>query len=241
MLHYRTLAVAAAALALCTLTTVGRAADAPASPYFQVDLSKFITHTLYEPQMKTPGCDLSNLAGAAAANATPQKKLNGVLFRLDGIILVGPGETTSGSTGEPVTVVKKVENIPVGHKAERLYFLHATHWGADNGAKIGAYVIHYADGTKEEIPIRYGMEVLDWWAFKERGSEVTNAEVAWTGSCEAAERNMVSIRLFMTTWKNPHPGVEIKSCDMITGDQPSHSLPNGQGSPAPFLVALSGQ
>ena len=31
--------------------------EAPAKPFFQVDLSKFVTHTLYEPQMKTPGCD----------------------------------------------------------------------------------------------------------------------------------------------------------------------------------------
>src|SRR2546427_3838883 len=108
MLPHRTLPVAAAPLAFCTLPPVGGAAVAPASPYFQVALSKSIPPPLYEPQMKTPGCDLSNLAGAAAANVTPQKKLNGVLFRLDGIILVGPGETISGSTGEPVLVVKKV-------------------------------------------------------------------------------------------------------------------------------------
>ena len=33
-----------------------------------------------------------------------------------------------------------------------------------------------------------------------------------------------------------HPDVEIKSLDVVTGDQPS-----GQGAPAPFLVAVSGQ
>lgn len=229
-------ALASAALAVAAWTGPARAEDAPAKPFFQVDLSKFVTHTLFEPQMKIPGCDLSNLATGASPNEPVRKKLKGVPFRIDGIILVGPGETTSGITGEPVPVVKKVEGVPVGQKADQLFFLHATHWGAEKGAKIGAYVIHYADGTKEEIPVRYAMEVLDWWALKERGDEVSNAEVAWTGTCEAAEKNMTTIRLFVTRWKNPHPDQEIKSLDVVTGDQPS-----GQGAPAPFLVAVSGQ
>ena len=236
MLHVRTLPIAAAALALCTLTNAARAAGAPAGPYFQVDLSKYITHSLYEPMLKTPGADLSNLAAGSAANETPKKTLKGVPFRLDGVILVGPGESSSGPTGEPAPVVKKVEGIPIGQKAERLFFLHATHWGAEKGAKLGAYVVHYADGTKEEIPIRYGMEVLDWWTIPDRGSEVSNAVVAWTGTCDAAERSKVTIRLFLTTWKNPHPDLEIRSLDMVTGDQPS-----GPGAPTPFLAGLSGQ
>jgi hypothetical protein len=186
--------------------------------------------------LKTPGSDLSNLAAGTPANETPRKTLKGIPFRLDGVILVGPGESSSGPTGEPAPVVKKVEGIPVGHKAESLYFLHATHWGAMSGAKIGAYIIHYADGSQVEIPIRYGQEVLDWWTIPDRGSEASNGEIAWTGTCEAADRSGVTIRLFLTTWKNPHPEREIKTLDMVTGDQPS-----GPGAPTPFLVALSGQ
>jgi hypothetical protein len=129
-----------------------------------------------------------------------------------------------------------VEGIPVGQKAEQLFFLHATHWGAEKGAKIAAYVVHYAGDIKEEIPVRYAMEVLDWWTIPDRGAEVSNAEVAWTGSCEAAEKYKYTIRLFMTKWKNPHPDLEIKSLDVVTGDQPA-----GRGAPAPFLVAVSGQ
>jgi hypothetical protein len=228
--------LASVALAVSAGLAGACADDAPAKPFFQVDLSKFVTHTLYEPELKTPGSDLSNLALGASPNEPLKKKLKGVPFRVDGIILVGPGESSSGPTGEPAPVVKKVEGIPVGQKADQLYFLHATHWGAEKGAKIGAYVLHYADGAKEEIPVRYAMEVLDWWTIPERGADVSNAEIAWTGTCEAAEKDKYTIRLFMTKWKNPRPDVEIKSLDVVTGDQPS-----GQGAPCPFLVGLSGQ
>jgi hypothetical protein len=47
MFHSIRLPVATVALALCTLPTAGRAGDAPASSYFQVDLSKQISHSLY--------------------------------------------------------------------------------------------------------------------------------------------------------------------------------------------------
>jgi hypothetical protein len=237
MLHHRSLSIAAAALALSALPLTARAADAPASPYFQVDLSKHVTHSLYEPMLKTPGSDLSNLAAGTPANETPHKTFKEIPFRLDGVILIGPGESSSGITQEPAPVAKKVEGIPINHKAERLFFLQATHWHAMDGARLGTYVVHYADGSKEEIPIRYGQDVRDWWDFgDDKGKSISEGETVWTGTCEAADRNMVTLRLFLKTWKNPHPDKEIQTMDMVTGDQPS-----GQGAPTPFLVALSGQ
>jgi hypothetical protein len=89
---------------------------------------------------------------------------------------------------------------------------------------------------------RAGEDVADWWYVV--GAPVpapSKAEVAWTGKNEAASRFSMagtewSVRLYLKTWKNPHPAKEIKSLDMVTGDQ----MP-GQGAAAPFLVALTGQ
>jgi hypothetical protein len=225
------------ALVLGAIAIPGRAAETDASPYFQVDLSKQITHSLYEPMLKTPGSDLSAMAIGTAPDQTPRKTLKGVPFRLDGVVLVGPGESSSGITGEPAPVAKKVEGIPIGRKAEKLYLLQATHWHAMEGARLGTYIVRYGDGTKEDIPIRYGQDVRDWWDFGEdQGKSISEGETAWTGTCEAATRNGNGIRLFLKTWKNPHPEREIATLDMVTGDQPS-----GPGAPTPFLVALSGQ
>jgi hypothetical protein len=231
------LLIGAASLAALGISTAGQGADAPASPYFQVDLSKHVTHSLFEPMLKAQGSDLSNLAASVPPNETPRKTMKGVPFRLDGVVLVGPGESSNGLTGEPAPVVKKVEGIPVGRKAEKLYFLHATHWHGDEKTKIGAYLIHYADKSQEEIPIRYGIEVRDWWNFgPDKDQGVSNGVIAWTGTCEAATRNDVKLRLFMLTWQNPHPEREIESLDVVTGDQKG-----GPGACTPFLVALSGQ
>ena len=90
----------------------------------------------------------------------------------------------------------------IGRKARRLYFLQGTHFPADPGARIGAYVVHYQDGTTAEIPTRYGQDVLDWWARPDAGPGPALSQIVWTGHNEAASRSGVDIRLFMKTWNS---------------------------------------
>jgi hypothetical protein len=237
-----TMLFAAAALAVAALPAAVRAEDAPTPAYFQVDLSKHVNHSLYEPQLKAEGNDLASLAGPATTE-TPRKTLKGIPFRLDGVILVGPGSSINGLSGESVPAAKEVKGIPVGRKAQELYFLHSTNWYAPKDTRIAAYIINYADGTKEEVPVRYGVDVLDWWAIPmdaARGAEVTEGQVAWTGTNAATERQGggLTLRLYLKTWKNPHPDREIKTLDMVAGDFKGEM---GNGAPAPFLVAVSGK
>jgi hypothetical protein len=229
--------VAASTLSLPALAPALRAEEG-SKPYFQVDLSKQVNTSLYEAMLKTDGNDLASLGSGASATETPRKTLKGVPFRLDGVILVGPGESSNGTTGEPVPLAKKVEGIPIGRKAEKLFFLHATHWSVEKDTKIGAYLVHYADGSTVEIPLRYGVDLVDWWAVPGRDESVTDGQIAWTGTNTASSRSDASIRirLFLKTWQNPHPDQEIKTIDMVTGDQKG-----GPGAAAPFLVGLSGQ
>src|ERR1051326_4852412 len=206
------LLAAVTALSLSALAPAGRAEEG-SKTYFQVDLSKHVNTSLYEGMLKTEGNDLAALGSGASATEAPRKTLKGVPFRLDGVILVGPGESSNGTTGEPVPVPKKVEGIPIGRKAERLYFLQATHWSTEPGTKIGAYIVHYADASTVEIPMRYGEDLLDWWSVPGQNDTVTDAQIAWTGTNDAATRSDASfkIRLFLKTWKNPNPDKEIKS------------------------------
>ncbi len=229
--------LAAATLTAATLIAPVWADEAADKAYFQVDLSKQVNAGLYEAMLKTEGNDLASLGAGVAATESPRKTFKGVPFRLDGVIVVGPGESSAGP-GDPVPVAKKVEGIPIGRKAEKLFFLQATHWQAEKNAKIGSYLVHYADGATEEIPIRYGVDVVDWWSVPGRDETVTDAQIAWTGTNNATTRADagIRIRLFLKTWKNPHPDQEIKTVDMATGDQKS-----GMGAAAPFLVGLSGQ
>jgi hypothetical protein len=209
------------------------AAVIAAPAYFPLDLSKRVTQRLSQPMLNHEGNDLAELE-AELAKESRTKTLKDVPFRIDGAILVGPGETEGRFTGGPVKVVQSVKGIPVGRKAERLYFLHAAHFGSQmEGAKIGAYIVHYEDGKEAEIPIRDKVDLADWW---DAGDEVSEGEVAWRGKNEATKQldPQASIRLFMAKWKNPRPEVSIKSLDMVTGEQKS-----GQSAAVPFLVALT--
>jgi hypothetical protein len=204
------------------------AARQPASPPigtpFPVDLHRWANQALTRPMLNICGNDLSGLGAG-------MHELAGVPFRADGAILVGPGET--GAPGLPVRVPRRVVGIRIGRKADRLFFLHGAHFVFPTmyGVKIGAYVIRYADGKRQQVPIRAGVDVGDWW---ESGAGATEAQVAWTGSCAAAAGAGTRVRLYMVRWENPRPAVKISQLEVETGDQPA-----GFKVPAPFLVGVT--
>jgi hypothetical protein len=124
-----------------------------------------------------------------------------------------------------VSFPQTVENIPVRRTASRLHFLHACGWPSAPGTVIGHYVVHYADGEQRQIPIRYGQDVCDWWT---PASGTGEATVAWSGP-NLANPNGPPKSIYLTTWDNPSPDVEITSLDYRSTSNDS----------APFLIALT--
>ena len=123
----------------------------------------------------------------------------------------------------------KLEGIEVNKKAAKLHFLHATGWFADDETVIGEYVVNWDDGTSVTIPIAYGKDVRDWW-YGDDDPEPTQGKVAWKGDNELAKGFDIQIRLYLTTWENPHPGKKVASIDYVkTGDSVA----------APFCVAIT--
>ncbi len=60
--------------------------------------------------------------------------------------------------------------------------------------------------------------------------EPTGARVAWTGSNDSLEQNAgIKIRLFATTWTNPHPEKEVATLDILSAGTDCD----------PFLVAVT--
>lgn len=155
------------------------------------------------------------------------QEFKGVKFDVRGIIQLSGGEIQAQSQ---VKFPKEVKGIAVGQKAEIVHFLHATGWTAPDGTKIGTYLVHFANGRTEEIPIIYGQHVRDWWT---QQNEATNdsLEVAWSGKNPSIADNGPPIRLFKTSWKNPVPDAQIESIDYQTAMSPS----------APFLIAITVQ
>jgi len=91
------------------------------------------------------------------------------------------------------------------------------------GSRIGTYVLHYADAKQEEVPIVYGQDVHDWNPKTEDLGDQQGGAIAWKGS--------EGCRVYLSTWDNPRPDVELTSFDFV-------SLLTKCG---PFLVALTAE
>jgi hypothetical protein len=101
-----------------------------------------------------------------------------------------------------------------------------------DGTRVGYYLVHFANGRREEIPIIYGRDVRDWHEDKNESDEATQAVIAWKGGNPAVRRvDSHSIRLFKCTWQNPAPDIEITNVDFV-------AEPAGA---APFLVAMTAE
>ena len=127
------------------------------------------------------------------------------------IMLAGPG--VKG------TMPRAVEGIPVGRKADALFFLHTFHelkqWSPDRNKPapppvLFKYVIRYADGKTAAVPVRYGRGVGHWIA--DRPSGLPEAAVAWAAPLPKEPGKQAVV--YQMNWVNPRPSVKINSIDI---------------------------
>jgi hypothetical protein len=165
-----------------------------------------------------PTADLRNLQAGDC-------KFNGVPFRVQ--------------SGNACFIMKNKhrpsENLPASGKvdlkgkADMLAFLHSGGW-IDVNVKQATYVIDYADGTKVEIPVIGGKNILDWVGPTDAADAVKYDPVmglilpAVNVTCPQFGRATV----WMVLWKNPHPEKPIASLEVI-----------GANEGIPGLIAVS--
>jgi hypothetical protein len=134
----------------------------------------------------------------------------------------------------------KVKGIAISRKVQRLHLLHAATSLKDEllGKPIAGLVLHFADGSQERIPIIAGDHVLDWWgpiyqtgAASQRKPSSSTSELAWVGINPwiAREQPDFSLRLYRSTFDNPHPDREVATVDLVS------TLTDA----APFLVGIT--
>ena len=127
---------------------------------------------------------------------------------------------------------QRVSGIPVERRCRRLHFLHASFQGYNlpPSISLGRYVVSYADGQTQDIPVILGENIADWWA--RRGAQAEPPlVVAWTGTNNASKAMNHVIRLCKATWENPQPAVPVRSVDLVAEHE----------TVAPFLVALTAE
>jgi RNA polymerase sigma factor (sigma-70 family) len=213
------------------ITPEARAADGPtadpvkvepaARKFFYVDLQHKANQKLTGPFGS--GNEGNNLAELPRGEQT----FGGFRFQ------IGDGLLQLNSKGLKEQKAHEIKGILVGHTFAKLHVLHATCYGnrkaVEDGVIIGEYRLFYVDGTTEAIPIVYGQDVRDFWlSDKEEG--VTGGKVVWTGDNEFARQSNCRLRLYLTSWDNPHPQKTVNRIDYVKL--------NGTAA-APFCVAIT--
>ena len=100
--------------------------------------------------------------------------------------------------------------------------MHTSAWTEKGRVKIGAYYVRYTDGTVEEIPLIYGVNITSW--IDQRS--LNGATKIWDGRTKSGQK----VSLWRAQWENPHPEKEIKSIEIVSTNTTA----------GPTLIAISG-
>lgn len=189
----------------------------PSTPTNLLDLSEFYNAPLNQGWHHGPS--------ANSLDALPPGLLQfgTVHFDVRGIVQLSGRKLEAAGGHYP----KAVTDIAVGQLCQSLHFLHASGWRAEEGTRIGSYVIHYEDGQQHIIPIVYGEDVRDWSKQSDPSNNLKRADLVWNVINGAG----VPVRLFKTTWINPLPDLKITSLDYVSEMTDS----------APFLIAITAE
>ena len=117
-----------------------------------------------------------------------------------------------------------VRGIGVNLKAQALFFLHAAAWLEGGNAEVMRYVVRYADGTSETIPVLARRDIDDWWMDSRK-------KQAATARCRVGWKNSENRGFHILRWDNPHPDKTIASIDMESAC----------GAAVPVVAAISAE
>lgn len=128
-----------------------------------------------------------------------------------------------GGKGLPKDLPAEITGIPIRCKADALFFLHTARLDRrmdDRDRRehrkfaIFKYVVHYADGQSEDVPIHAEIDIDHY--VQEHPKALPGAQVAWTRPYEGSADHAVA---YARQWNNPRPDVQIESVDMVGVDR----------------------
>jgi len=109
---------------------------------------------------------------------------------------------------------RTIKGLVVGRRFDELHLVHFTHWWDVEGRTLAKVALNYEDGTRIEIPLRYGGHVRDGSRLLTEEKELLTdpgTKVFWRG--EGNTRLKATDRLFKSLLPNPHPEKIVQSLD----------------------------
>jgi hypothetical protein len=185
--------------------------------------------------------DLSSAFNSSLQEATGDLKTDSIL---SGDVQVGNQIfQINSSKNKNVVIVdqdKKMQSaIAINKDVNSLIFLHACTREAinnkaygmiynfdDTADPLGYYEVVYDDGMVEIIPVRYGVNVLDWnWRQRISGNEKAKAKYSQNQyaynarAVNCSKDSSRAITFFSYEWQNPRFGKKIKEVNLKTIDR----------------------
>ena len=125
--------------------------------------------------------------------------------------------------GAPGNLPEEVKGIPVGRRADALFFLHtmkldhrmnADEWKKGRRYETLRYVVHYAGGETANVPVYAEYDIHHYRQKTPR--VIQGAEIAWAAKFAGSDEHAVA---YAMQWTNPRPDVEVRSIDMLYGKE----------------------
>ncbi|MBQ10901.1 MAG: hypothetical protein CMJ45_05065 [Planctomyces sp.] len=191
------------------------------TPAAAIDLSKLYNAVLHEPWHRQINSAIVSPPIYRTLN-TGLHHFAGIPFDIRGVINL--------SAGLPTTIVfpSLVRNIPIRKKADQLHFLNGGFRGSLTGVPSAVYRVFYADGKAAQFVVRWNVEIGDCW-ISDGARDIKN--MVWRGEGTAIFDSKRDTALYLATWNNPRPDVEISHIDY----QATLKEVN------PFLVAITAE
>ena len=198
------LLVIGGALAGGCVSNKGGDGSGPSAGFHPVDLTKY-----YDKQ-----------AGAWPAgscwSAVPwgHHTYDGVPFECGGILEV-TGIDAARRVGE--VFPGRYTGIPVGSGGAWIHVVDGVGWKEADGVPIARLTLHYENGHTGELVIRYGDSVRNWWkepSELEAALADPNSKVIWSAPNPERVGRPITLRLYKTSFANPHPRWVIATLDV---------------------------
>jgi hypothetical protein len=189
-------------LALCLASALSAMSAEP----LVLDLSKFQTE-------KFVADGKTNSYWRTAAG---RQVFDGLPFQIDGRGCVY-GKKLGAERRDNTNTHPDFVGIQIGRKFDELHLLHVTQWADVEGQEIARIRLNYADGSKQEFPIRFGGHVRDWHRMPSEEKELLtdpNTKIVWRAP--GVPRIKSTLRLFKTRLSSPYPEKEVATMDVIS-------------------------
>ncbi|MBN2593009.1 MAG: protein kinase [Sedimentisphaerales bacterium] len=186
----------------------------------QIDLTEVYNASIDEAWQPTES--LEGLGQDLMAFPAGLRKWDDVLFDARGVIQLCSSHPDWSKFPQSI-------EIPVNRRFYRLHVLHGVAYVEREGVSVGAFQLIYSDGQRREIEIQYGRDVRDWWVSRDSKLNVEHGTVAWTARRLSASLATEKVRIFLTTYENPRPEIDVVHVNFISKKTQS----------APFLLAMT--